>query len=180
MGKSRGNCTWGAGILAHKGVCSEEELARTVSVEQVDLEFERRVSDTERIVRKYVNVALNQAQFDALCSLTYNAGPGGAGDTFGFATKNDFAGAAANISKLIKVTVVVRGKRTQIVAPGLIKRRAEESAPFRVKASKTPAGNEERDNATFSVPIFASHRWSTGVSNRRATRAHRFVKSCCD
>lgn len=141
MGKNRGNCTWGAGILAHKGVCSAEELARTVSAEQVDLEFERRVADAERAVRRNVNVPLNQDQFDALCSLTYNAGPTGASDTFGFVNRNDFPGAAANIAKLIEVTVIVRGKRKRVVAPGLIKRRTEESAPFRVKASNTPAAN---------------------------------------
>lgn len=141
MGKNRGNCTWGAGILAHKGVCSAEELAKTVSAEQVDLEFERRVADAERAVRRNVNVPLNQDQFDALCSLTYNAGPTGASDTFGFVNRNDFPGAAANIAKLIEVTVVVRGKKKRVVAPGLIKRRAEESAPFRVKASDTPGAN---------------------------------------
>ena len=32
MGKNKGHCTWGAGILAHRGVCSEEELGKKVSV----------------------------------------------------------------------------------------------------------------------------------------------------
>lgn len=36
MGKNKGNCTWGIGILAHKGVCSEEELGRKVSSRMVD------------------------------------------------------------------------------------------------------------------------------------------------
>lgn len=36
MGKHRGNCTWGAGILAHKGVCSQEELLRKVTLADVD------------------------------------------------------------------------------------------------------------------------------------------------
>jgi hypothetical protein len=48
MGKNKGNCTWGAGIMAHKGVCSSEELGRKVSVEMVDQEFERRVAEAER------------------------------------------------------------------------------------------------------------------------------------
>ena len=72
MGKNKGHCTWGAGILAHRGVCSEEELGRKVSVTS--------------------------------------------------------AGAASNISAMTRVRV--KGKL--VVAPGLIKRRAEESAPFRV------------------------------------------------
>jgi lysozyme len=115
MGKNKGNCTWGAGILAHKGVCSAEELGRRVKA------------------------PLNQAQFDALCSLTFNAGSTGADDTFELLNNNDFAGAAANIDKMIKVTVIKNGKKKKVVARGLIKRRAEESAPFRVKAASQPA-----------------------------------------
>lgn len=52
MGKNKGHCTWGAGILAHKGVCSEEELNRKVSASSVDIEFGRRVSDAERAVQR--------------------------------------------------------------------------------------------------------------------------------
>jgi len=44
MGKNKGHCTWGAGILAHKGVCTAEELARKVDAKMVDQEFERRES----------------------------------------------------------------------------------------------------------------------------------------
>jgi lysozyme len=139
MGKHTGNCTWGAGILAHKGVCSAEELARKVDAKSVDSVFGQKVADAERIVRRRVKVPLNQAQFDALCSLTFNAGSTGADDTFELLNNNDFAGAAANIDKMIKVTVIKNGKKTKVLARGLIKRRAEESAPFRVKAAPQPA-----------------------------------------
>ena len=138
MGKNEGNCTWGAGILAHRGVCSEEELMRTVSAQSVDIVFGQKVAEAEGIVRRGVHVAVNQDQFDALCSLTYNAGQGGVGDTYKFINKNDFKGAAANISKMIKVTVVVNGKKKKILAPGLFKRRAEESAPFRLSGAQLP------------------------------------------
>lgn len=30
MGKNKGHCTWGVGILAHKGVCTAEELKKKV------------------------------------------------------------------------------------------------------------------------------------------------------
>ena len=142
MGKNKGNCTWGAGILAHKGVCSEEELGRLVSGQSVDIVFGQKVAEAERIVRRDVHVALNQAQFDALCSLTYNAGPTGASDTFLFLNRGDFVGAAANINKMIKVSVVKNGKKTKVVAPGLIKRRAEESAPFRVPPAAGSASSK--------------------------------------
>lgn len=70
-------------------------------------------------------------------SLTYNAGAKGARDTFRFVNQNDFAGAAANISSLIRVGIVEGGKKKMVIAPGLIKRRAEESAPFRAERSTT-------------------------------------------
>lgn len=133
MGKKKGNCTWGAGILAHKGVCTEDELKLKVSAEMVDHEFERRVAEAERYVRMKVKVAVNQAQFDSLVSLTYNAGIGTMEGTYSFVNSGNFEGAAANISKMVKVTVVEKGKKKLLIAPGLIKRREEESAPFRVK-----------------------------------------------
>lgn len=141
MGKHRGNCTWGAGILAHKGVCSEEELSRQVSTQSVEVVFSRKVAAAEDVVRRGVHVPLNQAQFDALCSLAYNAGAGGTGDTFKLLNKNDFPGAAANISMLVKVSVTENGIRKKIVAPGLIKRRAEESAPFRIPSTAPSNAN---------------------------------------
>lgn len=131
MGKERGNCTWGAGILAHKGVCSEEELGRKVSEKAVDGVFARNVAEAERIVRSAVHVALKQAQFDALCSLAFNAGPRGTRDTFGFVNRNDFTGAAINISKMIKVTYVEKGKKMTVVAPDLssdVRKKAHPSA----------------------------------------------------
>lgn len=56
MGKNKGNCTWGAGILAHRGVCSEEELMRTVSAQSVDIVFGQKVAEAEGIVRRGVHV----------------------------------------------------------------------------------------------------------------------------
>ena len=133
MGRNKGNCTWGVGILAHKGVCSKEELGLKVSAKMVDQEFERRVAEAERYVRLSIKIEVNQEQFDALVSLTYNAGIGGMEGTYSYINKGDFEGAAANISKMIKVTVVEKGKTKRVIAPGLIKRRDEESAPFRTK-----------------------------------------------
>jgi lysozyme len=137
MGKNKGHCTWGPGILAHKGVCNEEELGKKVSAQMVDQEFESRIAEAERAVRRNIKVPINQAQFDALCSLTYNSGPTGARGTYNYVNAKDFEGAAANISKMIKVEVKENGKKKYVIAPGLIKRRAEESAPFRVKKDET-------------------------------------------
>jgi GH24 family phage-related lysozyme (muramidase) len=127
MGPGQGNCTWGAGILAHRGPCTKEESGKTVSQAEVDAEFSRRVAHAERIVRINVTTqSLNQDQFDALVSLTYNAGERGASGTFDLVDAGDMKGAAANISKMVKTKV--KGKLA--VARGLIPRRKEEAAPF--------------------------------------------------
>ena len=131
MGKKKGNCTWGAGILAHKGICTAEELGRKVSAQMVAQEFDRRVGEAERAVRRNTSVPLTQEQFDALCSLAYNTGPTGASGTFDLVNSGNFDAVAENISKMTKVRVKQRGKSRLVVAPGLIQRRAQESAPFR-------------------------------------------------
>lgn len=127
-GPGRGHCTWGAGILAHRGPCSKEELGKKVSQAEVDAEFARRVAKAEREVRRNVRrQELSREQFDALVSLTYNAGARGSRGTYNLIEQGDFKGAASNISKM--TLTKINGK--QVVARGLISRRAEESAPFR-------------------------------------------------
>ena len=135
MGKNKGNCTCGASILAHRGICTQEELERKVTLKDVDLEFGRRVAEAERYVVRAITVPLNQDQFDALVSLTYNAGVKNMKGTYGYVNRGDFDGAARNINLIIRVTITDKGKRRDVVAPGLIKRRAEESAPFRINAT---------------------------------------------
>lgn len=126
-GPGRGHCTWGAGILAHRGPCTKDELARPVSKAEVDAEYARRVAKAEREVRSNVRKqTLSQEQFDALVSLTYNAGARGSRSTFKLVEKGDFEGAAGNIRQMTRTTI--NGKK--VVARGLISRRAEESAPF--------------------------------------------------
>lgn len=128
MGPGRGNCTWGPGILEHKGPCNKEELARKVSGAQVEAEFSRRLAVAEGGVRRNVrNQKLTQEQFDALVSLSYNTGVGGANHTYELVDRGEFRSAAANIGRM--TSTKVNGKT--VVARGLIARRAEESAPFR-------------------------------------------------
>lgn len=136
MGPGKGHCTWGPGILAHRGVCTKEELAQSVSAAQVNAEFDRRVAEAEATVHRNIHVALNQAQFDALVSFTYNAGSDGSGQTFALINKNDFKGAGANMRKFIRVRVKTKAGTKKVIARGLIARRAYESAPF----SKSDAG----------------------------------------
>jgi lysozyme len=130
MGKDKGHCTWGPGILAHRGVCTPEELTRKVSAAQVNAEFDRRVGEAEATVHRNIHVGLNQAQFDALVSFTYNSGPDGSAQTYALINKSDFKGAGANMKKFIKVRVQTKTGTKKVVARGLITRRAQESAPF--------------------------------------------------
>lgn len=109
-----------------------------VSAAEMESEFARRVQGAECAVRRNVrDQALTQAQFDALVSLTYNAGPHGAKTTYGLGDSGDLAGAAANISTIVKTTV----RREKVVARGLIARREEEAAPFR-QPTAAPARNK--------------------------------------
>lgn len=127
MGRSKGNCTWGIGFYAHKGVCTPEELQRKVTAPSVDMEYVKRVTEAERRVKVKVKVKLTQAQFDGLVSFTYNTTNVTNDRVYQALNDDDFAGAARKISEANKVKV----NGTWRLAPGLIKRREEESAPFR-------------------------------------------------
>lgn len=136
-GPGKGHCTWGAGILAHREPCTKDELAKPVSQAAVDAEFARRVAKAEREVRNGVRKQpLNQAQFDALVSLTYNSGAWGSHGTWALIEQGDLKGAGTNIKKLVKSTV--NGEK--VVRRGLVSRRAEEAAPF--LAPETSAAKE--------------------------------------
>lgn len=78
----------------------------------------------ERIVERLVQVPLNQGQFDALVSFTYNVGEGNFTKSTLLRKLNagDSAGAAEQFSRWVHAG----GK----VLPGLVKRRAAERAMF--------------------------------------------------
>ncbi len=127
MGPGKGNCTWGAGILAHKGICTKEELASTVSEPAVEAEFSRRVADAEAgVIRHVRKQKLPQDQFD----VTYNAGAHGSRNVYTLVDTGRPAEAAGVIRTM--TSTHVDGKR--VLARGLISRRAEESAPFQAAA----------------------------------------------
>jgi GH24 family phage-related lysozyme (muramidase) len=131
MGKKGGNCTWGAGFYAHKGVCSEEEMRKKVDASSVDVEFAKRLVEAERHVKRKIRVPLNQAQFDALVSYTYNTTHRAQVLVYAAVNQGDFPSAAGHISQAVKVVIGSGKSRKLVVAPGLFRRRAEESAPFR-------------------------------------------------
>lgn len=73
---------------------------------------------------------MTQAQFDGLVSFTYNTGAEGASDTYALINSKDFAGAAANMQQFVRVRIKTAKGTNKVIAKGLVKRRAEESAAF--------------------------------------------------
>jgi GH24 family phage-related lysozyme (muramidase) len=138
MGKKRGNCTWGAGFLAHKGICSADELERKVNANSIDIEYDKRVAEAERRVRLKVKVPLNQAQFDALVSFTYNTSNLANQPVYDAVNSGDLTATVRRMSDTVKVDVGGGKNKKYMIAPGLIMRRAEESAPFRDAQASSP------------------------------------------
>lgn len=129
MGPGKRNCTFGIGSLVHRGPCSTQELATKVTDAQVEAAFSARMGDAERAIGRNVTVPLTHA----LVSFTFNRGPSGAYHAYELINAGDLQGTANWITTLVKVTLQKNGKRTTVTAAGLVQRRAEESAPFRVK-----------------------------------------------
>jgi GH24 family phage-related lysozyme (muramidase) len=139
MGKNRGNCTWGPGFLAHRGVCDEEELLRKVDASSIDAEYDKRIREAEQRVKRKVRIALNQAQYDALVSFTYNTSNRSNQIIFDATNTGNFAAVASAISAAVRVSVGTGMHKKWVLAPGLIKRRADESAPFRAAPNSNAA-----------------------------------------
>jgi GH24 family phage-related lysozyme (muramidase) len=130
-GKGRGNCTWGIGTKAHNGPCSKAELARVVLDADIEREFASRLREAERGVERNIKVSLTQAQFDALVSLAYNAGIRGSFPVYELLNSGEYERAASYIASMTTAKQKRKGKWVQVILPGLVSRRLEESAPFR-------------------------------------------------
>lgn len=142
MGLGKGNCTWGTGILAHKGPCTTDELAKHVNRAMAQAEFARRVAEAEAgVVRQVRNQRLTQSQFDALVSLTYNAGVRGCRRVYTLVDTGRTAQAAAEIRSITSTRI--NGKK--VLARGLVSRRSEESAPFAAAALATAVAQQQAE-----------------------------------
>jgi GH24 family phage-related lysozyme (muramidase) len=130
MGPGKGNCTVGYGSKVHRDPCTAKELATPVTEEFVQSLFSANVAEAERAVARNVKVPLTQEQFDALVSYTFNRGPTGALAAYALINRGDLHGAASEMRKRVTARVKRKGKMVEETAPGLIARRAEESAPF--------------------------------------------------
>lgn len=126
-----GHCSFGFGTLVHKGPCTAEELKTQVTDEMVKTSFESRLREAEHAVERNIKVPLSQQQFDALVSLTYNAGARGSHDVYKLINAGKMKDAADLISRMIYSTQKKHGKKILVLMSGLVERRKQESGPFR-------------------------------------------------
>jgi GH24 family phage-related lysozyme (muramidase) len=121
------NATIGVGHLIHLGPIngSEPQEFRRGITRQRALELLMGDADkAARSVRRLINVSLNQQQFDALVSFTFNCGEGAlASSTL---RKRLNRGESAAVPQELNKWVLSGGKRL----PGLVRRRAAEGALF--------------------------------------------------
>ncbi|MFC0400792.1 glycoside hydrolase family protein [Paraburkholderia rhizosphaerae] len=131
------NCTFGVGALAHHGPCTEEEMRRPVSTADVNAQLAVSVRSAEAAVRRQVSAReLTQDQFDALVSYTFNTGPTGAHPALAAANAGLDEQVVAHMTRNVNVHPRdVHGRRLRAVrSAGLVNRRREEAAPFRIEA----------------------------------------------
>jgi len=127
------NCTYGVGTLAHPGPCTPEELARPVTVAQVNAQLAAAIQVAEQAVRRRVRRhELTQDQFDALISYTYNLGAGGAQAVLTAADRAANQDVVREMNRNIYIHRRDANDRRLPPTPvqGLVNRRRDEAAPF--------------------------------------------------
>jgi lysozyme len=129
-GKTRGNCTFGVGIKVHDGPCSAEQLKRPLTPVQVEAAFGSAVVWAENGIKRHVRKQpLTQEQFDALVSFVFNVGVGRSITVLHRIDHGELDQATAMMTSMN--TSKQNGK--PVFMPGLVRRRREETAPFRSK-----------------------------------------------
>lgn len=144
---SANNCTVGVGILVHHGPCTAAELAQRADANANDTEFNRRVHRAESAVRNGVNARqLNQNQFDALVSASFNSGNQLDPALIAANTNNDTA-VAVHLRQLVMVHN--HDAHGHMVGPptlsrGLVNRRAGEITQYNTPISPVTPGVPRR------------------------------------
>jgi lysozyme len=127
-----GGLPWTIGYGSTSGVTQKMVITEAQAEQMLAADLVR----FERAVERLVRVPLNQGQFDALVSFTYNVGEGNFTKSTLLRKLN--AGDTAGAAEQFKRWVNAGGK----VLPGLVKRRAAERALFLV--SREPNSIEQR------------------------------------
>ena len=138
-----GHCTIGIGHLVHRGRCNGSEPAefkRGISREQAYALLQRDAQRMEKAVNA-LGVPLNQNQFDALVSFTYNLGPAWTVQKTGIRDALR-AHRYGDVPREMKQWNKADGK----VLPGLVRRREAEARLFatnaRPRSSARPADGQ--------------------------------------
>jgi lysozyme len=130
-----GHCTIGIGHLIHRGRCNGNEPAEFKRGISRDRAYQLLQSDSRRFERAVngLGVPLNQNQFDALVSFTYNLGPGSIQGNTGIRAALK-ARRYKDVPREMKKWVYAGGK----VLPGLVRRRNAEAKLFVAPAGPAP------------------------------------------
>ena len=117
-------CSAGKFTIGYGHTGADVSKGMTISQKQADELFEQDLVKFEQYVSKLVKVSLNQNQFDALVSWTYNLGPGNLGSSALLKELN-----AGNYDKVpVQMNRWVFSGKVKL--PGLIERRAIEAELF--------------------------------------------------
>jgi GH24 family phage-related lysozyme (muramidase) len=125
-----GHCTIGVGHLVHHGACrpSEGGLEKGITRARALALMVRDASTKIDCVASNVKVDLDQAQFDALVSFTFNVGEAAfeSSTLLKRLNKGDLAGVPEELKRWNKITVNGR----KVASKGLTRRRAREARLF--------------------------------------------------
>lgn len=117
-------------------------VGQTVTEQQAEQLLQKDLNTFEQAVNKLISINLNQNQFDALVSFTYNVGAGALGEST--LRKRLNSGENTNIAATQELVKWTKGGDGQSIA-GLIRRRTEEIKLF------CSVNNQEKEVKTISV-----------------------------
>lgn len=137
---------WTIGV-GHTGGVKQGQV---ITQKQADDLLRQDVEKFEDAIHQFVKVELNQNQFDALVSWTFNLGGGALqkSDMLTFINKGDFTNAAKELVLWNKATV--KGQR--VVLSGLVKRREAEKDLFLKSASSAVKPASKRIEKPVAKP----------------------------
>lgn len=152
-----GNCTVGYGDLIHLGPCTDADMQRPPLTEDEGLAaLRQKVQSYSDCVDSY-GLGLNQAQHDALTSLTYNIGCG----AFGHSSVRAAVTSGGDVRDALMQ--IVHGS-DGVVYPGLVRRRAAEADLY---YSQSQEDEEMKPFLAWCADYAGGSTWFVGPSGAR-------------